>query len=92
MNYLVIVVEGGFVQEVLPYINKQPAIEESERRADDMDPEADDVVVWDAKTNKKIYDALAEDEDDEDEDDEDEDDEEEETEESNEPTEEEKSP
>ena len=71
--FLIVVSEGGLIQDVIQFDSRQKAEEEADSIAEGMDPEADDVIVWDLEKKSRVYQPLAEDEDEDEEEDEEED-------------------
>jgi hypothetical protein len=59
MRFLVVIAEGGLIRAVEPYATLKEAKNAANRAAPNLDPEADDVVVWDLHDDRKVYQPLA---------------------------------
>ena len=59
LRYLTIVAEGGLIQAVEPYLTLKEAQKAAERAAPNLDPESDDVIVWDLHDDRKVYQPLS---------------------------------
>jgi len=59
MRYLVITAEGGLIQACEPYETLKEAKKAANHVASNLDPEADDVVIWDLHDDRKVYQPLA---------------------------------
>jgi hypothetical protein len=58
MRFLVIIAERGLIQAVEPYETLKEAKKAANRAVPNLDPEADDVVVWDLANDRKVYQPL----------------------------------
>lgn len=59
MRYLVIVSDGGLIRDVEPFHQPGDAKARASAIAGGLDPEMDDVIVWDLEDGCRIFQPLA---------------------------------